>query len=127
MSPRPLRAAPALLLAACVSWFGLTELDALPADFPAPAGPELGHVTSTASAGRVAVAVDFPYDDEAVARAHYDEILAQVRAEGWAETGALEDPDGLRLERGEEALRVQCCARRADRRYLVMVSWTRPE
>ncbi len=102
------------LLVSCASWFGLSELDALPTDFPLDVDVETGHITSPVV-----------HDDAEVARATGIALRAQAEARGFVvaeerrekkrERVVMTGPDG-RIELG-------CCPQRADRRHLVLITW----
>lgn len=107
---------------ACASWVGLEELDGPPADFPLTLTGEPGHFTRAASG---AVSVDLAFDDEALARAAADRLRAEAEGRGFrpvAET-VEKKRTTTRLDGAPGRIDVGCCPQRADRRWLVLLSW----
>jgi hypothetical protein len=116
----------AWMLSGCASWYGLRELDAVPADFPLTLGGEVGQVTVPEHGGQIAV--DLAFDTAPEARAAWEALRAQAHDRGFAEvsTGTVGRRERAVLEGPEGRLELGCCPQRADRAYLVFVSWWRP-
>lgn len=115
-----------LLLAGCASLYGLTELDGVPPDFPLPVETEVGHVTAL---GDRQIALDLVYPNEEAAREAWMKLRKTATNRGFERTGK-----GKRRKRefatfeGERGkVELACCAQRADRNWLVFVTWWKPE
>lgn len=114
-----------LFALSCASLFGLEELDELPGDFPLDLPGDRGNVTQSPGGH---VAVDAGFETEAEARAAWDALTGQGVGAGFVqgdterrgkhEVRVLEGPGGK--------LELHCCPQRADRSWLVLVSWFRP-
>lgn len=110
-------------LVGCASWFGLVELQELPEGFPLELTAPTGKITRTEDQRHVAV--DQVFESEAEARAAFEALQKQAAAQGYA-GGALERRDKrdvADLAGPSGRLVMQCCPRRADRQFLVLVSW----
>ncbi|MCA9493167.1 MAG: hypothetical protein KC621_24720 [Myxococcales bacterium] len=117
---------PLVLLVGCASLGGLRELDTLPADFPLTIEGETGQIT--VPVGGTQVAVDVVFDEEAEARTTFEALQAQAAQQGFTvvEEGKQKKRDRVVLTGPKGKLDLQCCAARADRRQLVLVSWWPP-
>ncbi|MCB9679363.1 MAG: hypothetical protein H6737_29935 [Alphaproteobacteria bacterium] len=113
-----------LWLVACASLAGLEELDALPADFPLALEGETGKITRMAGPDGQ-LAVDVVFDDEEHARAGYAALRAQAESRGFAfvDEHHMKKRDETVLQGPDGKLQLGCCQQRADRRWLLFVSW----
>lgn len=107
---------------ACTSWFGLEVLDEVPTDFPVTLRGEAGQVTRTEGGH---VAVDEVHTSEQEARTAWAALRAEAKARGYTNerTDRRKKREVLVLEGPEGRVELQCCAQRADRKWLVLVSW----
>lgn len=115
-----------LWLAACAALVGIDELEGVPAGFPVELeGQDLGHVTRSPTGQ---VAVDVAFFDVERARAGWKTLIAEAESKGFAVTdrGHVDKRDRVVLEGPQGKLELSCCAGRADRRQLVLVSWWAP-
>lgn len=121
-----LRHLPLMLLVGCASLGGLRELETLPPDFPLTIEGETGQIT--VPVGGTQVAVDVVFDEEESARAAFEALRVQAAQAGFAviEEGKQKKRDRVVLSGPKGKLDLQCCAARADRRQLVLVSWWPP-
>lgn len=111
-----------LALTACASWFGLEVIEEVPPNFPITLRGEPGQVTRTEGGH---VAVDEVHESEEAARTSWAALRAESIARGFQVTNS--ERRGKRevmvLEGPAGKLELQCCAQRADRKWLVLVSW----
>ncbi len=112
----------ALAMLSCASLFGLEVLDDVPDDFPVALRGEVGRVTRTEGGH---VAVDEVHESEMEARTAWAALRAEALARGFAQLGTerRKKREVVVLEGDPGRLELQCCARRADGRWLVLVSW----
>ncbi|MEM6930118.1 MAG: hypothetical protein AAF602_24475 [Myxococcota bacterium] len=112
-------------LSACASWFGLEVLDELPEAFPLTLRGPMGQVTQTEGGH---VAVDEVHDTEPEARTAWNALRAEATARGFAVTDAerRKKLEVTVLEGDNGKIELQCCARRADGQWLVLMSWFPP-
>lgn len=111
-----------ILLAGCASLVGIEELPGVPEGFPIEVQGEPGHVTRS-PIGQVAV--DLAHPDDETARAAWTAMIEQAEARGWVvgEREKRDKRDHVVLHGPDGRLDLACCARRADRQHLVLVSW----
>lgn len=114
-----------ILLAGCASLVGIEELPGIPEAFPIELEGEPGHVTKSAIGQ---VAVDMAHPDEETARQAWEAMISQAEDRGYvvADRGVRDKRDHVVLEGPKGKLELACCARRADRQRLVLVSWWVP-
>ena len=112
-------------LSGCAWLVGLEELHELPPDFPLPI-EQAGKIT--APPGGKTVSVDSVHETEALARARFAAMREAAEGQGFvvAERGREGKRDKVVLEGQEGRLVLRCCSARADKQWLVFVTWIPP-
>ena len=116
----------AFLAAGCASLMGLDELTELPDEFPLSLQGEFGHITTLSDGSQVSV--DAVYPSEKAAREGWKALESQAESGGFQVSGTSrrDKLDRTVLDGAAGKLELGCCRQRADRQWLVYISWFKP-
>ena len=116
-----------LFATGCASLMGLDELETLPADFPIAIEGEVGHITAMKDGRQIAVDAVFPSEEKA--REGWQALEAAAKANGFEkkERSTRDKKERVLLQGPKGKIELACCPQRADRQWLVYVTWWKTE